>query len=58
LLPEKAASLFGVAGTPDECAELLNGYLSIGLTEPIIEVSGHGEERRLALDVLRQFASR
>jgi 5,10-methylenetetrahydromethanopterin reductase len=58
LLPEKAASLFGVAGTPDECAELLNGYLSIGLTEPIIEVSGHGEERRLALDVLRQFAGR
>jgi 5,10-methylenetetrahydromethanopterin reductase len=58
LLPEKAASVFGVAGTPDECAELLNGYLAIGLTEPIIEVSGQGEDRRLALEVLRQLASR
>ena len=42
LLPEKAASVFGVAGTPDECGELLQRYLSIGLTEPVIEVSGAG----------------
>jgi alkanesulfonate monooxygenase SsuD/methylene tetrahydromethanopterin reductase-like flavin-dependent oxidoreductase (luciferase family) len=58
LLPEKAASVFGVAGTPDECGELLERYLSIGLTEPIIEISGHGEDRRLALEVLRELASR
>ncbi len=58
LLPERAATVFGVAGTPDECRELLNGYLEVGLTEPIIEISGHGEERKLALDVVRDLARR
>ncbi len=58
LLPEKAASVFGVAGTPDECGELLDRYFSIGLTEPIIEISGQGEDQRLALDVLRHLATR
>jgi hypothetical protein len=58
LLPEKAASVFGVAGTPDECGELLQRYLSIGLTEPVIEVSGQGEDRKLALEVLRDLANR
>jgi 5,10-methylenetetrahydromethanopterin reductase len=57
-LPEKAATVFGVAGTPSECRELLENYLSVGLTEPIIEISGHGEERKLALDVVREMASR
>jgi 5,10-methylenetetrahydromethanopterin reductase len=58
LLPDEAATIFGVAGTPDECRELLNGYLAVGLTEPIVEISGHGEERKLALDVVRDLAHR
>jgi 5,10-methylenetetrahydromethanopterin reductase len=58
LLPEKAATVFGVAGTPAECSELLEGYLAMGLTEPIIEISGRGEDRKLALDVVRKLASR
>jgi 5,10-methylenetetrahydromethanopterin reductase len=53
LLPEAAATAFGVAGTPRECREQLEAYLSAGLDEPIIEVTGTGEARRLALDVVR-----
>ena len=53
LLPEAAATAFGVAGTPHECREQLEAYLSAGLDEPIIEVTGTGEARRLALEVVR-----
>jgi 5,10-methylenetetrahydromethanopterin reductase len=56
LLPIEAATTFAVSGTPDECAERLAAYLSVGLDEPIIEVSGTAEERDLALDVLREVA--
>jgi alkanesulfonate monooxygenase SsuD/methylene tetrahydromethanopterin reductase-like flavin-dependent oxidoreductase (luciferase family) len=34
LLPEEAATVFGVAGTPSECRDQLEGYLAMGLTEP------------------------
>ena len=53
LLPEQAASAFAVAGTPAECRERLAEYLAIGLDEPIVEVSGDAQERRLALEVVR-----
>lgn len=58
LLPEEAARVFAVAGTPAECRDSLAAYLSIGFDEPIIEVSGNAEERALALDVIRQVAGR
>lgn len=58
LLPEKAATIFGVAGTPKECEELLEAYLKIGINEPIIEISGGEEERKLAFDVVRELARR
>ena len=54
LLPEEAARAFGVAGTPAECRARLAEYLAIGLDEPIVEISGTGEERMLALDVVRE----
>ena len=54
LLPLEAATMFGVAGTPKECGERLAEYLSVGLDEPIIEVSGTPEDRELALEVLRE----
>ena len=56
LLPIEAATAFAVAGTPEECSERLAAYLSVGLDEPIIEISGTPEERDLALAVLRQTA--
>jgi len=56
LLPLEAATAFGVAGTPQECSDRLAAYLSIGLDEPIIEVSGTAEERLLALEVLRNIS--
>jgi 5,10-methylenetetrahydromethanopterin reductase len=56
LLPEEAAQAFAVAGTPEECRDRLAEYLSIGLDEPIIEVSGNAEERALALEVVRHVA--
>jgi 5,10-methylenetetrahydromethanopterin reductase len=55
LLPEESATTFGVAGTPAECRQLLEAYLAIGLTEPIIEVTGSKEERQLALDLIREL---
>ena len=58
LLPVEAANVFGVAGTPAECRERLAEYLAVGLDEPIIEVSGTAEERKLALEVVRDVARR
>ncbi len=58
LLPVEAANVFGVAGTPEQCRARLEEYLSMGLDEPVIEVSGDAEERKLALDVVREIARR
>lgn len=58
LLPEAAATTFGVAGTPMECREQLEAYLAIGLTEPIIEVTGGAAERRQVLDLIHDLAKR
>lgn len=58
LLPETAAQVFAVAGTPAECRERLEAYLSVGLDEPIIEITGDDEERALALEVVREVARR
>ncbi len=58
LLPVEAANVFAVAGTPHECRARLEQYLAAGLDEPIIEVSGTAEERQLALDIVRELASR
>jgi 5,10-methylenetetrahydromethanopterin reductase len=58
LLPLEAANAFGVAGTPAQCRARLEEYLAVGLDEPIIEVSGTAEERKLALDVVRELAKR
>jgi 5,10-methylenetetrahydromethanopterin reductase len=57
LLPEAAASTFGVAGTPRECRDRLHEFLAVGLDEPIVELSGTAEARRLALAVVRDVAA-
>jgi alkanesulfonate monooxygenase SsuD/methylene tetrahydromethanopterin reductase-like flavin-dependent oxidoreductase (luciferase family) len=58
LLPAEAANVFAAAGTPAQCRTRLEEYLAMGLDEPIIEVSGNSEERKLALDVVRDIARR
>ncbi len=58
LMPLEAANAFAVAGTPTQCRTRLEEYLSVGLDEPVIEVSGNAEERKLALDVVREIARR
>ena len=58
LLPVEAASVFAVVGTPTQCRAGLEGYLAMGLDEPIIEVSGNAEERKLALNVVRDIVRR
>ena len=58
LLPTAAVDAFAVAGTPLECRKRLEQYLSSGLDEPIIEISGNTGERRLALDVVRELSGR
>jgi 5,10-methylenetetrahydromethanopterin reductase len=58
LLPEAAANVFAAAGTPNECRDRLEQYLAIGLDEPVIEVTGSSEDRKLALAVVREIAKR
>lgn len=58
LLPLEAANAFGIAGTPNECSDRLEAYLQIGLSEPIIEISGSSEEQKLALNVVREIVKR
>jgi 5,10-methylenetetrahydromethanopterin reductase len=58
LLPIEAANVFAVAGTPEHCRARLADYLAMGFDEPIIEVSGNSEERKLALEVVREIARR
>lgn len=55
LLPEEAATTFGVAGSPDECRELLAAYFANGLTEPIVEVTGTPAERKLVFGLIREL---
>ena len=55
LVPVDAVRQFSVAGTPEQCRDGLQAYIDAGVDEPIIEVSGTEEERRLALDVIRSF---
>jgi len=57
LLPLEAATTFAVSGTPDECADRLSQYLSVGLDEVIIELSGQADERELAIQLLKQVTS-
>jgi 5,10-methylenetetrahydromethanopterin reductase len=56
-LPEEAATTFAVAGTPRECRDRLAAYLAAGLDEPVIEVTGTAEQRRLALQVIREVCA-
>jgi 5,10-methylenetetrahydromethanopterin reductase len=58
LLPLEAANAFAVAGTPAQCRARLEEYLAVGLDELMIEVSGNAEERRLALELVRDVAGR
>jgi alkanesulfonate monooxygenase SsuD/methylene tetrahydromethanopterin reductase-like flavin-dependent oxidoreductase (luciferase family) len=58
LLPDAAVSAFACAGTPQQCHDRLQQYLSIGLDEAVIEISGDADGRRLALDVIRDLTLR
>jgi 5,10-methylenetetrahydromethanopterin reductase len=58
LLPAEAANVFAIAGTAAQCRARLEEYLAVGLDEAIIEVSGDREERKLALDLVRDIAAR
>jgi 5,10-methylenetetrahydromethanopterin reductase len=55
LVPMEAVQQFTVAGTPDECRAGLQAYIDAGVDEPVIEVSGTADEKRLALEVIREF---
>ncbi|MBT5050851.1 MAG: LLM class flavin-dependent oxidoreductase [Rhodospirillaceae bacterium] len=55
MVPPEAVPQFTVAGTPKECRDQLQAYIDAGVDEPVIEVSGSEEEKRLALDVIREF---
>lgn len=54
MVPEEAVQQFSVAGTPRECRDGLQAYMEAGVDEPVIEVFGSAEEKRLALQVIRE----
>jgi 5,10-methylenetetrahydromethanopterin reductase len=54
MVPEDAVQQFSVAGTPKQCRDGLEAYLAAGVDEPVIEVFGSDEEKRLALRVIRE----
>jgi 5,10-methylenetetrahydromethanopterin reductase len=58
LLPTEAANAFAVAGTPAQCRARLDEYLAVGLDEPVIEVSGTSDERKLALELVAEMVQR
>lgn len=55
-LPEQAATVFGVAGTPAECRDQIAAYLAAGFDEPIIEVQGDARQRALSIELIREIA--
>ena len=55
LIPTEAVQQFSVAGNPDECRAGIQAYIDAGVDEPVIEVSGDEENKRLALEVIREF---
>ncbi len=57
LVPDEAVDAFAVGGTLRNCRDRLAAYLDAGVTEPVIEVSGSAENRKLALDVLREYVA-
>jgi 5,10-methylenetetrahydromethanopterin reductase len=57
LVPDEAIDAFAVGGTPANCRDRLQAYLAAGITEPVIEISGDEESRRLALEILRDFSA-
>ena len=57
LLPLEAADVFGIAGTMRACRDRFEAYLSLGITDPIVEISGDAEDRELALDLIRDLTS-
>ncbi len=57
LVPDEAVEAFAVGGTPANCRDRLAAYLETGVTEPAIQIRGSPEGRKLALDVLREFAA-
>ncbi len=56
-VPDDAIDAFGVAGTIAECKKSLEAYVETGLQEPVIQVSGSEDEKKLALAVIREFTA-
>jgi 5,10-methylenetetrahydromethanopterin reductase len=55
LVPDEAVEAFGIAGTPQHCAERLRDFIEAGIDEPVLGLLGDAEDCLLALDVMRKF---
>jgi 5,10-methylenetetrahydromethanopterin reductase len=55
LVPDEAVEAFGIAGTPQHCAERLRDFIEAGIDEPVLGLLGGPEDCLLALDVMREF---
>lgn len=57
LIPDEAAEAFAVAGTPKAARERLEAFIAAGVREPVLTIVGAAEDRKLALDVIRDFSA-
>lgn len=55
LMPDEAAMVFGIAGTPAECRSRLEDYLKVGLDEVVLALGGDARMNALALEVIADF---
>ena len=54
LVPDEAAELFAVAGTPKAAADRLQSFIDAGIDEPVLTIVG-GDE--LSLNLIREFGN-
>jgi 5,10-methylenetetrahydromethanopterin reductase len=57
LVPDEAVEAFAIAGTPEHCNRRLRDFIDAGINEPVLGLLGNAENCRLALDVMREFAT-
>jgi 5,10-methylenetetrahydromethanopterin reductase len=55
LVPDEAVEAFGIAGTPQHCANRLRDFVDAGLQEPVLGLLGSAESCRLGLEVMREL---
>lgn len=57
LIPDEAAELFAVAGTPKAARDQLQAFIAAGIEEPVLTIVGEAKDTQLALDLIREVGA-